>query len=154
MWQTTVKAAETRMTKIPASKWRHTWLAAAWALGALLVVWGSTRGTFDATSRQYGANWPGDLRRAFIELGVETGALYLILRPWSYAASWKRALSAFVLFVPWTMLGGFGTIHAGRVASYHFLWLVIMTVGLFAMTIISSAASRALARHDLTTAVE
>lgn len=127
------------MTPISRSPWRHTSLPAAWVVGALFIAWSASRGPFDPAARAYGANWPGDVRRAVVELTFEVAALYAILRPTSYAASWKRALAAFLLFLPWTILGGLGTMHGGRIASYHFLWQLLVSVALFGTTILSAS---------------
>jgi hypothetical protein len=132
---------------MPRSQWRHLWIPAAWLLGAALVLWAAQSGPFDPARRAYGANWPGDLRRAFIELTLEVAVLYLILRPQSYAGSWKRSGPAFLVFAPWTVLGGLGTLHSGRIAAWHFGWLLVVTVALLVTTVISaSVAARAPAR--------
>src|SRR5215831_19877211 len=126
---------------VPPSRWRHLWLPGAWCIGALLIWYGSTRGSFDPTAHQYGANWPGDVRRALFQLTGELFALYAILRPHSYVASWKRAALAFALFVPWTLLDGLGTMHAGRVDDYHWVWLLLLTFGLFPTVLISASVA-------------
>ena len=123
------------------SRWRHLWLPVAWCFGAGLVFYGSTRGPFDPTGRRYGANWPGDVQRALVELTIELVVLYAILRPHSYVASWRRSCVAFPLFLAWTVLGGFASMHAGRVGDYHWLWLLITSVGLFATLIVSASVA-------------
>ena len=80
------------------SRFRQLWLPAAWCLGAMMIVYGSTRRPFDPTARQYRTNWPGDVRSALIQLTIEVAVLYLLLRPRSYAASWARSPFAVLQF--------------------------------------------------------
>ena len=72
-------------------------------------------------------------------LSVEVLLLYLILRPWSYRRSWGRAAIAFFLFAGWTILGGIGTMHSGRIGTFHWGWLLLVTVGLLGATVVSAA---------------
>ena len=123
------------------SDWRHAWLPAAWCLGVLFVLYGSTRGPFDPTSHERGANWPGDVVHALTQLTIETGILYALLRPSSYAASWKRSMIAFGLFAAWVVLAGIASMHTGRIYDYHWVWLVLVTIGLFAASLVSASVS-------------
>ena len=126
---------------VPSFRWRHLWLPAAWCVGALLILYGSTRGSFDPASRQYGANWPGDVPRALAQLTIEVMVLYALLRPHSYAGSWKRPVAAFLLFAAWVTMGGAATMHTGRAYDYHWFWLVLVTLGLFATLIVSASVA-------------
>jgi hypothetical protein len=121
-----------------ASRWRHFWLPAAWVVGALLVLWANGSGELDPTGRRRGVNWPGDVRRALVLLTIEVLVLWIIVRPWSYRASWARAGAAFLVFSAWTVLGGTGTLHGGRIDSWHWGWLLVVTVGLLGATVISA----------------
>jgi hypothetical protein len=129
------------------SRWRHAWLPSAWCFGAILIVYASTRGSFDPAARQYGANWPGDVPRALTQLTIEVGILYVLLRPRSYVASWKRSLTAFLIFAVRVVLGGIMSVHTGRVYGYHWLWLILVTVGLFAAWIISASVAASISNR-------
>jgi hypothetical protein len=122
------------------SSWRGLLVPLAWVLGLGLCVLG-TRGPFDPASHRFGVNWPGDLRRAVIQLSVETFVLLVLLRPWSYRASWGRALIAFALFAGWTVLGGLGGLHAGHIDNMHWGWLLLVTFGLFVAFAVSVVAA-------------
>lgn len=74
-------------------------------------------------------------------LSVEVLVLYLILRPWSYCASWGRAAVAFLLFAGWTVLGGIGTMHSGRIGTFHWAWLFLVTMGLLGATLVSASVA-------------
>lgn len=79
----------------------------------------------------YGHNGQDSLRSMLEFLGVELLVAYAIIRPWSYKRSWKRALLAFAITVPWMMLMGIASMHSGRVVVLHVLWLVALSVVFF-----------------------
>jgi hypothetical protein len=122
------------------SRYRHLWLPAAWAAGAMLTSWGYRTGGFDPSAKQYGMNWPSDARRTLVILSVEVLVLYAVLRPWSYNASWSRAAIAFVLFASWTVLGGIGTMHSGRIGAWHWGWLLLVTLALLVASVVSAVS--------------
>jgi hypothetical protein len=137
------------------SRWRHFWLPATWIAGAALLWWARQSGPFDPAGRQYGANWPGDLSGTMLWQTIETLFLYLLIRPWSYSASWGRAGIALLLFAGWTALGSLTSIHSGRIITWHWGWLVLVTAGLFVTTIISAitaARRRSRSPNDRVTA--
>ena len=107
----------------------------------MLILYGSTRGAFDPNSQQRSANWPGDVPRALAQLTTEVLVLYALLRPRSYAASWKRSLAAVLLFAAWVVIGGAPTIHTGRTYNYHWAWLVLMTLALCATLLVSASVA-------------
>lgn len=126
---------------------RHAWLPLAWVAGAALIL-GGRHDTFDPSSREYGANWPGDLRGAFVQLTVEIAILYLILRPWSYRHAWRRSAAALALAVPWTALSTLAIMHTGRIWHALWFWNVLLLPALLVATIVSNAAENAARNHE------
>ncbi len=94
-------------------------------------------------------NWhnrPGDLSWYVVLSLIELACILLILRPRSYTRSWRRALSALLLFTPWTLFFGSLIVHSGGIMVIHFAWLAGLLIGLAALTGISSVASLAVRR--------
>ena len=81
----------------------------------------------------YGHNSQGILRSMLTFLVIELLVAYATIRPWSYQRSWKRALLAFIITVPWMMLMGMATMHSGGVGFLHFLWLFVLSAVFFIM---------------------
>jgi hypothetical protein len=95
---------------------RQIWVPLIW-LGGVVLVLSGRRDNFDALGRQYGANWPGDLSGAVIQLAIESVIPYAILRPHSYNHSWRRCLAALAVLLPWTLIDMFLIMHTGRKSS-------------------------------------
>jgi hypothetical protein len=96
-------------------------------------------------------NWhnrPGELSWYLVLSLVELACVLLILRPHSYTRSWRRALSALLLFAPWTLFFGGLIMHSGGIMVIHFAWLAGLLIGLAALMGISGVAN--LAARDAT----
>ena len=74
-------------------------------------------------------------------VSVEVAALWAVLRPQSYAASWVRAVCAVLLFVPVTLYFGLGLMHAPPYQAAHFLWSVCVSAALLVTLVVSAAAA-------------
>jgi hypothetical protein len=53
---------------------------------------------------------------------IEVVLLTLVLQPWRRSPLWPRALAAFVLFLPWTLLAFAIGLHAGLMSEAHTMW--------------------------------
>jgi hypothetical protein len=106
-------------------------------LGGVALVLDGRRDTFDPLGRQYGANWPGDLSSALIQLTVQCVILYAILRPNSYRHSWRRCLAASAIWLPWTLLETFIIMHTGQIWHAVWFWNVLLVPVLFLATLVS-----------------
>lgn len=98
---------------------------------AALMLWDALLHPPDPSligTRAYGHNGPGAFGEALQYLIPELLVALLVLRPWSYRASWGRALIAAIIGVPWTMLIAVAGMHAGSVFLIHLLWLIILDV--------------------------
>jgi len=106
-----------------------------WLVTALLMARDHLTDPYDA-SRQgtsaYGHNQPGALVQGLGLTLVELAVVYLILRPESYRQSWGRPVLALFIYVPWTFMSMFMTMHSGGILALHFLWLasVVLILGL------------------------
>lgn len=85
----------------------------------------------------YGHNAENSLRVVLPLSAIELVVLYLILQPWSYRRSWWRALMAFALAAPWTLLCMMASMHAGGVVMLNWMWLFVVDVILLVVTIVS-----------------
>jgi hypothetical protein len=96
-------------------------------------------------------NWhnrPGELS-SFLGLTlIELAVILAILRPRSYAHSWRRALAAVAVVTPWLVVFVAMMIHAGGVMVLHVLWLGGLWIGIAVLAVISGAMSLARA-HKL-----
>jgi hypothetical protein len=124
------------------SQWRHVWLPLAWAAGGALIWRAAATGTSDPAGKAYGVNWPMDAPETLGRLTVEVALLYVVLRPWSYRASWGRAAGALVVAVPYALLAFAASTHAGPIVGAHLLWLALVVVGLVVTTVVSARAAR------------
>jgi len=68
---------------------------------------------------------------------MELAVLYVILRPWSFRASWGRALLASLLFLPWTGVCGMAVMHSGGFFVLHVFWLLVVSFSLIAVALAS-----------------
>jgi hypothetical protein len=74
----------------------------------------------------YGQNGPDSLKEGLQLLVAEMLVALVILRPWSYRASWGRAAVAGVLCAPWTLTLAAMGMHAGSMYGIHLLWLLAL----------------------------
>ena len=112
--------------------------AILWGLGAVLVL------------RSYWAPQPVRPRRHFavdsarsvvlvlLVMAVETAILYAVLRPWTYRRSLGRSRIALMIFVPWTLVSMFGTMHASNAVVIHWMWLMLVDGVLAASAIVAA----------------
>jgi hypothetical protein len=89
----------------------------------------------------YGHNQAGALEGGLLYTAVEVAVLYVLLRPWSYNRSWRRAALALLLFTPWTGLHVMAVTHAGRVWATHTMWLLAMWLGLAILVLVSGLSA-------------
>lgn len=75
----------------------------------------------------YGHNHDGALLQGLLYITIELVASLLIIRPWSYQRSWKRATLALAVAVPWTLVSIAMMMHAGGVIALHGLWMLALT---------------------------
>jgi hypothetical protein len=88
-------------------------------------------------------NWhnrPGDLNRNALLVVAEALVALAVIRPWSYARSWGRALAAVTLFAPWVLLNFMFMVHSGGIMVLHTLWLVALWLGFVIATAWSAGA--------------
>ena len=115
---------------------RHLWVPLI-CLGGVALVLDARGDTFDPHSRDYGANWPGDLPGALAQVAAEGVILYAILRPHSYDHSWKRCLAALAVFLPWTLFDTVLISHTGGIWHGAWFWNVLLVPLLFLAAIVS-----------------
>ena len=96
-----------------------------------------------ATPQQhpYGHNAEGSLVLGLTMVWIEVVVLLAVLRPWSYARSWGRALTATAMWLPWALYGTLLAMHAGGVIIVHTLWLWLALLVLVGMAIGSGIAA-------------
>jgi hypothetical protein len=82
-------------------------------------------------------NRPGDLGRNLRYVIAEAALALLLLRPWSYRHSWRRALLAALLLAPWVLFNVAFLIHSGGVMALHTFWLVLLWLACAAAAAVS-----------------
>ena len=133
-----------------ANIWPTVWLAAAWIAGAALV-WNAQRsGRSSPSEGTFGANGPSEAWSIFRQLTLEVLILVAFIRPWSYRGSWRRALSALLLFLPLGILLFIATQHSGTVGFAHLLWVWLIVAALFAVMLLSGASAARKSRAPVT----
>ena len=85
----------------------------------------------------YGHNQEGALFQGVLWSTMELAVLYVILRPWSFRASWGRALLASLLFLPWTAVSAMAVMHSGGIFVLHAFWLLVVSLSLIALALAS-----------------
>jgi thiosulfate reductase cytochrome b subunit len=104
------------------------WLPALWLASLPLYAWAGSlpdRYAIDV-ERATSASYPlAGVLGCVAMTTAEAIALYLILRPSSYAHSWKRAAVALLLFSPWMLISFALLLHAPAYAFVHCLWLLV-----------------------------
>ncbi len=85
----------------------------------------------------YGHNQDGALFQGMVQSTLEVAVLYGILRPWSFRASWGRALLALLLFLPWTAVSAMAVMHSGGIFVLHAFWLLVVSLSLIALALAS-----------------
>ena len=93
---------------------------------------------FDPTlegTRRYGHNHEGALWQMASWVAAELVVLYLVLAPGSAGRSVGRAIAALLVFAPWTLFSMFMTMHAGGIVALHWLWLMLVDVGIVVVLI-------------------
>jgi len=85
----------------------------------------------------YGHNQEGALFQGVLWSTMELAVLYVILRPWSFRASWGRVLLALLLFLPWTSVSVMAVMHSGGVFVLHVFWLLVVSFSLIAVALAS-----------------
>jgi len=120
-------------------------LPCLWLAFAVMMVRNYLGDPYDPSlegSAAYGHNQAGALLQG---LGLSLSELIIIsgiLRPWSYDRSWGRGIAASAILLPSTALAILSMMHSGGVFALHALWLIIILVGVLALTIVSTVASR------------
>jgi len=91
---------------------------------------------------EYAAGRAELLSNELVTGAIEVGLLILVLQPWRRGLLWARAMAAFALFLPWTILAFAIGMHAGPIGSTHTEWrliilgvigVVMVVSGLFAL---------------------
>jgi hypothetical protein len=115
-----------------------------WAGTAALMIQDWRRDPYNPALKgaaSYGHNGAGALGTGLLYTTVELAVIYLLLRPWSYERSWKRAAGALLLFTPWTGLHAMMLVHAGAIWSLHTMWLLVVWLGLAALLLVSGVSA-------------
>jgi hypothetical protein len=89
----------------------------------------------------YGHNGPGALEWGVLYATLDLAVLCLVLRPWSYDRSWRRAAIALLLFTPWALLNVITLMHAGSVWATHIMSAVAIWLGLVVLLAVSGVAT-------------
>ncbi len=126
-----------------------TWLARLWPL----ALWGVTVAlmahnwqidpfdpALEGTAR-YGHNHEGALAELVLWTAVELVVLYVVLAPGAARPGSWRALTALLLFTPWTLLSLLFMMHAGGVVALHGLWLMVVDAAIV-VVLVSRVARR------------
>lgn len=95
-----------------------------------------------------GRSHPGELTLVLVSIALETVVLALVLRPWSWQRSWRRAVTAFALFTPWLGFWHALSLGSGPVTGTHVLVLLVLWLGLALLAALSSVAFRRGARRQ------
>jgi len=111
------------------------WIHATWALFVPLYLWSGTRpDRYMQDVMGVEPSYPRSaIATAIAVTAVEAAVVYLVIRPRSYHRSWRRALAALLLFVPWLALSTMTMMHNGPPVFVHLLWdlcVVLTLVGL------------------------
>ncbi len=72
---------------------------------------------------------------------IEVALLTLVLQPWRQSPLWPRAIAAFTLFLPWTLLAFAIGMHAGLMSSAHTMWRLGILAGIGAVFVVSGLRS-------------
>ncbi len=86
------------------------------------------------------ARGPGDLEFHGAQFSVESLILYAIIRPRTYARSWKRSGAALLLFFPWLAVCAILLMHQPPYVFMHFFWLLLVNLILVVLCIYSAVA--------------
>ncbi len=92
-------------------------------------------------SAAYGHNAGGALSLGLGWSFVEMLLMMIILRPWTYRRSWKRAALAVALAVPWCFASMVFTMHGGGVVALHFLWVLALSAIAMVLAIAGAIAA-------------
>ena len=114
------------------------WIARLWPVvlfvATLALMYLDWQGDpFDPTlegTRRYGHNDEGVLGDMALLASAELVVLYLVLGPGSAGRGVGRAIAALLLFAPWTLFSMFMTMHAGGIVALHWLWLMVVDLGI------------------------
>ena len=91
---------------------------------------------------KYAAGRAEMLNNELVIGAIEVGLLILVLQPWRRGLLWARAMGAFALFLPWTILAFAIGMHGGPISSTHTEWrlsilgvigIVAVVSGVFAL---------------------
>ena len=134
-------------------RYRNWLLPAAVLILAAMVGQAALDGPIDEGRRHVMENWPGDLDVVACLAAAEVAVLYVILHPWSYRRSVERAVGAGALFLSWSVFYGGISMHGGSIIGAHVLWLLAVSVALFATAFVSIAARRRMASSQGRTAM-
>jgi hypothetical protein len=135
--------------RTPIETLRVAFLPLLWLVVAGLMIRSWSNDPYDPTlvgTARYGHNHEGALVDGLEITLVELAVLLAILRPWSYARSWGRALVALALLLPWTALSMLLMMHQGGILVLHTLWLVVVVI------LVAGALVRSLIASDRRTA--
>jgi hypothetical protein len=89
----------------------------------------------------YGHTAPGELRVDLIVMALEIAVFAALLRPWSYARSWGRALVSLGVLTPWLVFLLAVGIHAGPPIRVHTDLLLLLWIGLLVAAISGGVAA-------------
>jgi len=113
------------------------WIQGLWLLSVPLYLWAG-RNPDEYASAVLGTHpsYPvGSILTCIAVTGLESLVLYAIIRPASYAQSWKRSGGAVLLFLPWFLVCAVLLMHQPAYVFAHFLWLLIVNLVLGVMCI-------------------
>jgi hypothetical protein len=94
---------------------------------------------------EYAASRSETLSLELVIGAIEVTLLTVVLQPWRQHPLWPRAMAAFALFLPWTVLAFAIGLHAGLMSETHTLWRLGILVVIGVVTVVSGLSS--LIRH-------
>jgi hypothetical protein len=95
---------------------------------------------------EYAAGRAELLSNELVVGAIEVGLLILVLQPWRRGLLWARAMAAFALFLPWTILAFAIGMHAGPISSTHTEWRVSI-LGVIGVVMVVSGLLALVRRH-------
>lgn len=126
------------------SPFRRLAIPIAWAVGVLLVIYGSSLGNAYLIHHKVPLAEQDRVGTALwfvLAVTIECALLWIILRPATYRRSWGRALGAALILA--VCIVGFAEIalHAPAALVFHVYWLLAMFAGCLALLVTSAVAS-------------
>lgn len=121
---------------------RKYWIPGLWLLSLPLYWWaGSDSDTYAIAVHHTNPPYPvGGVLTFIVITTIESLILYAIIRPRTYARSWKRSGAALLLFFPWLAVCAILLMHQPPYVFMHFFWLLLVNLILLVLCIYSTVA--------------